>query len=110
MARRLLLVLWPLVLVFLPVWVGNLFLLSMSSRTDLLWNPVSIALAWPGSLSELFAYSAAFGAGAVFTLALCLFWYVRWPSLFYAVLLFFAAAMASPAWKVIATMWYAMGA
>lgn len=107
MARRLLCLLWPLVLVFLPVWCGNLFLLS---REDLLWNPVAIALAWPGSLAELFAYSAGFGAGALVTLVLCLYWYVRWPSLFYGVLLFFAAAMASPAWKVIATLWYAMGA
>ncbi len=106
MPRRLLLLLWPVALVFVPVWLGNLFL----SGDDLLWNPVAIALAWPHSLVQLFDYSASLCIGAVFTLALCLYWYVRWPSILYAVLLFFAATMASPAWVVVARLWYALGA
>ena len=97
---------WPLALVFVPVWLGNLFL----SGENLLWNPIAIALAWPEGLAQLFAYSASLCTGAVFTLGLCLYWYVRWPSPLYAILLFFAATMASPAWVVVARLWHALGA
>ena len=105
MPRRLLILLWPLALVFVPVWLGNLFL----SGENLLWNPIAIALAWPEGLAQLFAYSASLCTGAVFTLGLCLYWYVRWPSPLYAILLFFAATMASPAWVVVARLWHALG-
>lgn len=106
MPRRLLILLWPLALVFVPVWLGNLFL----SGENLLWNPIAIALAWPEGLAQLFAYSASLCTGAVFTLGLCLYWYVRWPSPLYAILVFFAATMASPAWVVVARLWHALGA
>ena len=108
MARLLSTIFWPLVLVFLPTWLGNL---APGGGTHLEWNPLAIAMAWPASLSALWDYSASFCIGALVTLALCLWWYARRPSVFYGLLLFFAACMASPSWVVVARFWhYVQGA
>lgn len=103
MARPILAILWPVLLVFLPTWLANL---TAGASAHVEWNPVAIALAWPSSLESLFDYSASFCIGAVVTLALCLWWYVRHPSVFYGALLFFAACMASPSWVVVVRLWH----
>lgn len=103
MARTILALLWPVLLVFLPTWLGNLV---SGASASVVWDPLAIAMSWPSSLSALFDYSASFCIGAVATLVLCLGWYVRHPSLFYGVLLFFAASMASPSWVVVVRLWH----
>ncbi len=97
---------WPLLLIFLPVWLCN-FLLP--DGADAVWNPVTIAQSWTDAVPELFGYSPAFCCGALFTMGVCLYWFIRWPCLLYAVLLFFAYAMAGPSWKTLVRMWNYMG-
>ncbi len=96
--------LWPVAVLFLPSWLFGLLFPVAGAET--VWNPVDIILSWGTAVPALFAYSPAFCCGALFTLALCLYWHWRWPSLLYAFLLFFASCMAGPSWVTIVRLWH----
>ncbi len=97
--------LWPLLLVFLPVWLAGL--LGLPPWTEPVWNPLSIAALWPAGISALFAYSPAFAVGGLLSLGLCLYWFLRWGDMLYAVLLFFAAFLIGPTWELPVRLWHA---
>ncbi|MDO5537911.1 MAG: hypothetical protein Q4F72_10340 [Desulfovibrionaceae bacterium] len=101
-------VLWPVLMIFVPTWAANAILPPAQAAP--VWNPLDIALQWLTSVPELFSYSPTFCCGALFTLGLCLYWQVRYPSAFFAALLFFASAMAGPSWTAVARLWHGLGA
>ena len=99
--------LWPVLLIFLPSWIMNLVNMG-DAGAHLVWNPLAIAALWGSSMQALLTYSLTFGCGALFSLGLCLCWFVRSPGLVHGVLLFCAAFMAGPTWKTLVTWWYAL--
>ncbi len=92
----------PLCMLFLPSFCANL----LAGPAAAVWNPVAVAMLWTVSVPEFFAYSPAYCGGALFSLALCLYWFERFPCFFYGMLLFFASLMAGPTWTVIVRGWH----
>lgn len=92
----------PLCMLFLPSFCAGL----LTGQPAAGWNPVATAMLWTVSVPEFFAYSPAYCCGALFSLALCLYWFERFPGFFYGMLLFFASLMAGPTWTVIVRGWH----
>ncbi len=96
-------ILVPILMIFLPMWCDSLLFRSGEAAV---WNPLAIGMLWFASVPEFFSYSPPYCCGALFSLGLCLYWFERYPSFFYGMLLFFAAAMAGPTWTVLVRLWH----
>lgn len=85
---------WPLLMIFIPTWIGNYVLPGEPAQR--LWDPSEILLAWAPSILQLFAYSPGYCIGVGLVLGVCLYWWFRYSGLFYGALLFVASCMAGP--------------
>ena len=81
---------WPLLMIFIPTWIGNYVLCCVSGH----------------GILQLFAYSPGYCIGVGLVLGVCLYWWFRYSGLFYGALLFVASCMAGPTWPVLIKFWH----